>query len=118
VTALTKNSAGQIVGYLNATPQQGDETLANWKRFRPSHNAGEGDRQIRMLGSARDLRFNRATGSCVFEGYTTSSGSRYREISCLVRGSRATTVIVGAAPPGQWSRQGPAIERAVSSFIT
>lgn len=117
VTA-TLNSGGEIVAYLNATPQQGDETLANWKRFRPGHNADEGDREIRLLGSAHGLRFRRGTGSCVIEDYTTSSDNRYREISCLVRGRRASTVVVGAAPPAQWSRQAPAIERAISSFIT
>ncbi len=30
---------GRIKGYLNATPKQGAETLANWSRFRPEHNA-------------------------------------------------------------------------------
>jgi hypothetical protein len=27
-------------------------------------------------------------------------------------------VVVGAAPPGQWSRRGPAIERSISTFLT
>jgi hypothetical protein len=117
VTASLK-SGGEIVGYLNATPQQGDETLANWKRFRPGHNAGEGDREIRLLGAAKDLRFRRGTGACVIEDYTTSSDNRYREISCLVRGRRASTVVVGAAPPRQWPQQRAAIERAISSFTT
>jgi hypothetical protein len=118
VTATLKSGDGEIVGYLNATPQQGDETLANWKRFRPGHNAGEGDREIRLLGAANDLRFRRGTGSCVIEDYTTSSGNRYREISCLVRGRRASSVVVGAAPPAQWPSQRAAIERAISSFTT
>src|SRR4051794_15509071 len=29
---------GRIDGFLNATPEQGAETLANWSRFRPHHN--------------------------------------------------------------------------------
>src|SRR5262249_55256139 len=29
----------RIRGYLNATPQSGTETLANWSRFRVAHNA-------------------------------------------------------------------------------
>jgi hypothetical protein len=31
----------RIDGYLNVTPKQGTETLANWSRFRPNHNLGE-----------------------------------------------------------------------------
>src|ERR1700736_3525098 len=34
----------RIDGYLNATPRQASETLADWSRFRPQHNQGEGDR--------------------------------------------------------------------------
>ena len=37
----------RIDGYLNATPRQGIETLADWSRFRPQHNQGEGDRGVR-----------------------------------------------------------------------
>ena len=29
---------GRIDGYLNATPGQGNETLADWSGFRPQHN--------------------------------------------------------------------------------
>jgi hypothetical protein len=28
----------RIDGFLNATPRQGNETLADWSRFRPQHN--------------------------------------------------------------------------------
>jgi hypothetical protein len=44
--------------------------------------------------------------------------ARYREIACLVRGSRASTVVVGAALPGDWARLAPQLERAISSFAT
>src|SRR5947209_4501569 len=33
---------GRIDGYLNATPRQGNERLADWRRFRPEHNQEEG----------------------------------------------------------------------------
>ena len=39
--ALT-SARGKIVGYLNATPRQGAETLANWARFGTAHIREEG----------------------------------------------------------------------------
>ena len=115
VTAARK-AGGQIVGYLNITPQGGDETLANWASFRPAHNREEGDHDVVATASATGLRFRGGQGSCVKDDYSTSSSARYREIACIVRGAAATTVIVGAAPPALWSRFSPTIERAVSSF--
>ncbi len=73
---------------------------------------------MRPVASATNLRFRDAHGSCVIDDYTSSSGHSYREIACIVAGASATTVVVGAAPPAQWRRQGPAIKRAISSFLT
>jgi hypothetical protein len=115
VTAARK-AGGQIVGYLNITPQSGDETLANWASFRPAHNRQEGDHDLVALASATGLRFRNGQGSCVKDEYATSSNAHYTEIACIVRGHAATTVIVGAAPPGWWSRFSLTIERALSSF--
>ena len=118
VSAADRAEAGAIRGYLNATPQQGAETLANWSSFRVDHNRDEGDVNVSAVASASDLRFRSGDGSCVIDTYTSSTGHAYREIACIVAGARATTVVVGAAPPEQWSSQGPAIERAISSFLT
>jgi hypothetical protein len=115
VTAARK-AGGQIVGYLNITPQGGDETLANWASFRPAHNREEGDHDVVATASATGLRFRGGQGSCVKDDYSTSSNARYTEIACIVRAPAATTVIVGAAPPPLWSRFSPTIERAISSF--
>ena len=41
-----RKAGGRIVGYLNITPQGGDETLANWASFRPAHNREEGDHDL------------------------------------------------------------------------
>ncbi|HKN95254.1 MAG TPA: hypothetical protein VJU60_13045, partial [Thermoleophilaceae bacterium] len=117
VSAALMGPHGQIRGYLNATPQQGRETLANWARFRTAHNADEGDMNVVTEAAARGLRFRSGSGSCVIDRYATSS-ARYREIACLVRGSRASTVVVAAALPKDWSRLAPQLERAVSSFAT
>jgi hypothetical protein len=118
VTAALRSPSGEILGYLNATPRQGEETLANWGSFRPDHNRDEGDVDVAAVASATNLRFRNGRGSCVIDTYTSSTGHDYREIACIVAATSATTVVVGAAPPDQWDRQGPAIERAISSFLT
>lgn len=119
VTAAIRSPAIGFAGYLNATPQQGAERFGNWADFRVEHNADEGDRRIRTLASAQHLPFRDGSiGSCVIDQYDTESGHRYREIACLVGSASATTVVVGAAPPSAWDRQGPALERAISAFST
>jgi len=106
----------RIDGFLNATPRQGDETLANWSRFRPQHNSGEGDRHERVIASTTNARFRAGHASCVIDTYTTSK-TTYREIACLVAGKRSTAVMVAAAPDALWDRQAATLERAVSSFV-
>ena len=105
-----------IVAYLNATPRQGAETLANWPNFRVRHNAQEGSRDIHTLAAARGLRFRSGPGSCVIDQYRTTARS-YREIACLVAGPGRATVIVAAATPALWPREAPVIEHAISAFI-
>lgn len=114
--AITQPSTDLVAEYLNATPQQGAETLQNWARFRPAHNADEGDRHEQVLASAKGLRFRNGTGSCVIDRYRTSRAS-YQEIACLVRGSHGTSVIVAAALAARWPQDAPALERAVSAFL-
>ncbi|MGA9370289.1 MAG: hypothetical protein WBV53_00410, partial [Solirubrobacterales bacterium] len=115
VTA-SRTAGGEILGYLNVTPQQGDESLGNWASFRPAHNREEGDSDLVPVASATGLRFRGGEGSCVKDSYATGSEHRYVEVACIVQASDATTVIVGAAPPALWSRFSPVIERAISSF--
>ena len=105
----------RIRGYLNATPRSGAETLANWATFRPAHNREEGDHTVVRDASATGLRFRSGTGSCVIDHYATTS-ARYKEIACIVRATRATTVVVAAARPADWTRLVPQLQRAVSSF--
>jgi hypothetical protein len=107
---------GRFDGFLNATPKSGNETAANWSRFRPDHNRGEGNRDVRLLASAENLTFRSARGSCVIDTYTTSKAT-FREIACLVSGPDSTAVVVAAAPNAGWERQAATLERAVSSFI-
>ena len=106
----------RIDGYLNATPRQGTETLADWSRFRPEHNQDEGDRGLRSLAATTTARFRSGRGACVIDTYTTAKAS-YHEIACLVSGPGSSAVVVAAAPTTLWDEQAGTLERAVSSFV-
>jgi hypothetical protein len=106
----------RINGYLNATPRQGTETLADWNRFRPQHNQSEGDRGVRLLAATGTARFRSGRGACVIDTYNTSKAS-YREIACLVSGPGSSAVVVAAAPTALWDQQAATLQRAVSSFV-
>jgi hypothetical protein len=114
-SAALLGRGGRIDGYLNATPRQGPETLANWSSFRPTHNSREGSRNVRLIASISDARFRSGRGSCVIDSYTTSKDT-YREIACLVTGPGSSAVVVAAAPNALWGQQAGSLERAVSSF--
>ena len=101
---------GRIDGYLNATPRQGTETLADWSRFRPHHNQGEGDRDERLLAATTKGRFRSGRGACVIDTYATSKAS-YREIACLVSGPGSSVVVVAAAPTALWDQQAATLQR-------
>jgi hypothetical protein len=107
---------GVIDGYLNATPKGGPETLANWTRFRPQHNRGEGERHVRLLAGTNRASFRSGRGSCVIDSYVTSRAT-YREIACLVSGPTSSAVVVAAAPSALWEQQAATLQRAVSSFV-
>jgi hypothetical protein len=108
---------GSIRGYLNATPQQGTETLANWPSFRIRHLREEHSTDVRLIASAQRLPFRSGQGSCVIDSYRTSR-ARYREIACLVAGNRTSSVVLGAAPSKTWAQQAGTIERAIASVRT
>jgi hypothetical protein len=110
-TAATFDGHGHIVGYLNLTPRQGRETLANWRTFRVEHNADEGEKNVRRLAVAEGLRFGSGRGACVKDSYTTATGAAYVELACLIHG----TVIVGAAPPRDWASIAPLLERSIAA---
>jgi hypothetical protein len=114
-SAALLGRGGRIDGFLNATPKQGAETLANWGRFRPDHNGHEGDRNVHLIASSSGLVFRGGRGSCVIDSYTTSKAA-YREIACLVSGRRSSAVVVAAAPIELWDHQATTVKRAVASF--
>ncbi len=107
--------AHRYLGYLNLTPKQGPETVANWGRFRVSHNAEEGDKRVIPLATATARRLGAATESCVEDAYTTTTDAKYVEIACIIDGRAGTVVAVGATPPQEFGRIAPLLERAIAS---
>jgi len=114
-SVAVRGDGGRIDGYLNVTPKQGAETLANWSRFRPQKNRNEGAQKVRLLAATQAAQFRSARGSCVIDEYTTSL-TTYEEIACLVSGSGSSNVVVAAAPTRLWHQRSAVLERAVSSF--
>jgi hypothetical protein len=116
VSAALLGRRGSIVGYLNLTPRQGDESLINWPTFRIRHLRAEGDRTVRLIAAHRGLVLHSGHGSCLIDSYSTSL-TRYHEIACLINAAPTTAVIVGAAPSGDWHTRAQTIERAIASFF-
>jgi hypothetical protein len=115
-TRALLGSNDRVIGYLNLTPRQGDESLRSWASFRIDHNTEEGSRQVTRLEAAGGLRFRTGHGSCIRDRYVTKVGARYVEIACLVEGARTGVVVVAAAPPDRWKGISGELERAISSL--
>ena len=108
---------GTYVAYLNVTPQEGDEQLADWARFRVRHLLVDDASSVHEDASVGTRPFLQGRGSCVIDDYVTKVGRhRFHEIACIVSGARHKSVIVAAAPPSGWGRIGPTLERAVASY--
>jgi hypothetical protein len=108
---------GSYVAYLNATPQEGNERLSGWASFRVGHLLDDDASSVREEASAVNRPFLEGRGSCVIDDYVTKVGHHpFREIACIVRGARHQSVVIAAAPPSDWERLGPMLERAVASY--
>jgi hypothetical protein len=118
VSFSLRSRRGLYRGYLNVTPRQGAERLADWADFRTRRNRAEGDRRVRERAAAEGLQFAAASGSCVIDDYLSRVGSNpYTELACITSGRRYTDVFVGAALSRDWARLGPLIERAASALV-
>jgi|tagenome__1003787_1003787.scaffolds.fasta_scaffold20950155_3 hypothetical protein len=115
VSAAVVGGHGRIRAYLNLTPHQGDETIANWHTFRARHLADEGATAVRQEAATTAQSFSRGKASCVVDSYRTSV-TRYREIACLVARGQRTTVVVGAAEARTWRHALPTLERAINGL--
>jgi hypothetical protein len=69
------------------------------------------------VARAFGLAFRGGTGSCVIDDYVTQVKSHhFHEIACLVLGQGTGGVVVATAPPSEWERVGPQLERAISAY--
>ena len=118
VTVALRDRGGLYLGYLNVTPRQGAEQLHGWAAFRTHHNREDGDHRVAQRAAAEGLGFRDARGSCVIDDYLSKVGSHaYREIACIVSGSRHADIFIGAALISHWRMLGGTVERAASSFL-
>lgn len=116
VSAAERDKAGTVLVYLNSTPQQGAENLANWPQFRIEHDRAEST-DVHKEAAAIGLEFLNAVGSCVIDRYVTRVRvNHYREIACFVQGPKTASVIVAAALESEWTRAAPLLERAISAY--
>ncbi len=109
---------GDLLVYLNATPRQGEESPAGWPHFRLDHLTGENAASVVRMSDRAGMVFGGGTGSCVADSYVTRIGAHhYREIACLVAGTRGSSVLVVAANTESWDLYSPVLEQAVDSYL-
>jgi len=109
--------SGSYLMYLNATPKQSDETLADWPHFRIEHLTDEDASTARLLASSHGVRFLGGTGTCVIDTYVTrEQANHYTELACFVQGKTGSTVIIAAAPSAGWKSESATLTRAVAAF--
>jgi hypothetical protein len=114
--ALSRDRAHPVV-YVNVTPLQGSETLANWTRFRIAHLSEDDVSRTTLDESASGLRFRGGVGSCIVDHYVSKIGANpYVEVACLVRGRTGSSVIVAATASSLWARYSTLLHEVVDSF--
>lgn len=107
---------GTVLVYLDATPEQGPESLRDWPSYRIAVVRGESN-DVHEDGHAFRLRFRGGTGSCVLDDYRTRvQNHHYREMACFVQGRRYATVLVAAALESEWTRSLKTLERAIDAY--
>jgi hypothetical protein len=117
VSAARLGPGGTYQLYLNATPRQGAENLADWDTFRLRLLRSDDAASARLLAAAGGIRFRGGTGACVIDTYLTRiGGHHFTEIACLVRGRTSASVIVAAAPATRWAWARPLLLRAVAAY--
>jgi hypothetical protein len=105
--------------YLNATPQQGSESLTDWAQFRLAHLTDDDASSARLDAAAQGLRFQGGTGSCVLDDYVTKvQAHHFREVACFVRGRHGGSVVVAAALARNWHMYSAVVERSVEAYAS
>jgi hypothetical protein len=103
--------------YLDATPQQGSESLAGWARFRLAHLKDDDASSAHLDAAAEGLRFQGGIGSCVLDDYVTKvQAHHFRELACFVHGAHGGSVIVAATLARNWHIYSALAERSVEAY--
>lgn len=117
VSAARLRPDGLYLLYLNATPQQGEESLRNWASYRLRLLQSDTAARASLDAAAENLPFRGGTGSCVIDHYVTRvRAHRYTELACLVQGRTGASVIVAAAPTALWPSARAILTQAVSAY--
>jgi hypothetical protein len=117
VSTAVVGGTGNVVAYLNVTPQQGGERRHGFGAFRASLLRHDHDYAVHVDAVAEGLAFNGGVGSCVIDDYLTRVGNNpYREIACLVVGRHGGTVVVATAAGASWSLYRQTLREAVASI--
>jgi hypothetical protein len=117
LTAALFGPGGAYLGYLNATPLQGDERLPGWPEFRLDHLRDDDARSACPDAAARLVRTGAGLRSCVVDDYVARVGGHaFHEVACLVVQSSVGSVIVAATPSGDPAHVWAALERAVAAY--
>jgi hypothetical protein len=118
VSAAQVASNGKYLAYLNATPQEGNETVSGWPHFRVNHLREESASSVHTLAASTSLPFLGARGSCVIDVYVTRvKHHSFHEIACLVKGASKTgSVIVAAAPTSHWAQVATVLQQTVAAY--
>jgi len=116
-TAARFTASGRYLLYLNATPKQNTETLADWPDFRIDHLTDEDATTARLLAASHHVRFVGGTGTCVIDSYVTKiDANHYTELACFVQGRTSSSVIIAAAPTADWPNESATLMRAVAAY--
>ena len=117
LTAVLLGRGGAYLGYLNATPRQGDERLQGWPKFRLEHLRDDDARLAREDRAAQLVRTGTALRSCVVDDYVTRVASHdFHEVACLVVQHSASSVIVASTPSGDPGHVWAVLRRAVAAY--
>ena len=116
-SAAQLSASGIYLMYINATPKQGAETLADWPKFRLDHLTEDDASTARQLAVSRGVRFLGGTGTCVIDAYVTKvKAHHYTELACFVHGKTSSSVIIAAAPTASWATASGVLMRAVAAY--
>jgi len=116
VTTVLKR-AGTDLLFLNAGPRTGTETYADFPKARLDHLREEKNRAVHEEAERHLVFRGGRKGSCVIDDYLTRvAPNHYREIACLVQGTKQPSVIVAAVLVSQWAQYAADAERAVSAW--